>query len=240
MSAGPLIASGGLLLGLRIGQTPGYFSELLPAVGVFALGLTMTVAPLTTTVLAGVESHSEGIASAINNAVARIAGLLGTAGDRGARRRPLRHKLHARLRGTHAGLWSPRGGRCRPTTRARPSIRTRYLPPRRATRSRAPRTPRRSRASTSGSSSLPGCLLSVAAIGVAGSATRRGRAPRRSEGRRSTLSGVCRYPAALPGLRVPVLPDDLVGRGRPRSRGRCRSPRRARRHLGARSRASAG
>jgi EmrB/QacA subfamily drug resistance transporter len=80
MSVGPLIASGGLLLALRIGRSPGYFSELLPAVGVFAIGLTMTVAPLTTTVLAGVESQGAGIASAVNNAVARVAGLLGTAG----------------------------------------------------------------------------------------------------------------------------------------------------------------
>jgi len=80
MSVGPLIASAGLLLGLRIGRSPGYFSELLPTVGVFAIGLTMTVAPLTTTVLAGVQSQGAGIASAINNAVARVAGLLGTAG----------------------------------------------------------------------------------------------------------------------------------------------------------------
>ena len=97
MSAGPLIASGGLLLGLRIGQNPGYFSELLPTVGVFAIGLTMTVAPLTTTVLAGVESHSEGIASAVNNAVARIAGLLGTAGIGAIVAAHFATTLHARL-----------------------------------------------------------------------------------------------------------------------------------------------
>ena len=97
MSVGPLIASGGLLLGLRIGQRPGYLSELLPTVGVFAIGLTMTVAPLTTTVLAGVESHSEGIASAVNNAVARIAGLLGTAGIGAIVAAHFGSSLHARL-----------------------------------------------------------------------------------------------------------------------------------------------
>jgi len=80
MSAGPLLAAAGLLLALRIGANPDYLSDLLPAVLVFALGLALTVAPLTTTVLAGVESAGAGIASAVNNAVARVAGLLATAG----------------------------------------------------------------------------------------------------------------------------------------------------------------
>ncbi len=44
---------------------------------IFAVGLTLTVSPLTTTVLADAESGDAGIASAVNNAVARIAGLLG-------------------------------------------------------------------------------------------------------------------------------------------------------------------
>ena len=80
MAAGPLIAACGLLLALRIGTAPGYFTEVLPAVVVFAFGLSLTVAPLTTTVLAGIETDRAGIASATNNALARVAGLLATAG----------------------------------------------------------------------------------------------------------------------------------------------------------------
>jgi len=99
MAAGPLIASGGLLLALRIGRHPGYLSDLLPAVLVFALGLSLTVAPLTTTVLAGVESDSAGIASAVNNAVARIAGLLATAGVGAIVASHFATTLNARLRG---------------------------------------------------------------------------------------------------------------------------------------------
>jgi hypothetical protein len=54
-----------------------YASELLPALLVFALGLSLTVAPLTATVLADADEGDAGIASAINNAVARVAGLVG-------------------------------------------------------------------------------------------------------------------------------------------------------------------
>jgi EmrB/QacA subfamily drug resistance transporter len=98
MSAGPLIASAGLLLALRIGPHPGYFSDLLPAVLVFALGLSLTVTPLTTTVLAGVEADGAGIASAVNNAVARIAGLLATAGVGAIVAAHFASTLHERLR----------------------------------------------------------------------------------------------------------------------------------------------
>ena len=54
-----------------------YLTDLLPALLVFALGLSMTVAPLTATVLADADETDAGIASAINNAVARVAGLIG-------------------------------------------------------------------------------------------------------------------------------------------------------------------
>ena len=79
MGLGPLIGAGGLLLALRIGSHPRYLTSVLPAVSVFALGLSMTVAPLTMTVLANVEQSRAGIASAVNNATARIAALTGTA-----------------------------------------------------------------------------------------------------------------------------------------------------------------
>ena len=79
MGAGPLIAACGLLLFQRVGIKVDYVSEVLPGLLVFSLGLSMTVAPLTAAVLAGVETDQAGIASAVNNAVARVAGLLGTA-----------------------------------------------------------------------------------------------------------------------------------------------------------------
>ena len=77
MGAGPLIAAAGILLFLRVGMHPSYVVDLLPALLVFALGLSLTVAPLTATVLADADESDAGIASAINNAVARVAGLVG-------------------------------------------------------------------------------------------------------------------------------------------------------------------
>jgi EmrB/QacA subfamily drug resistance transporter len=78
MGAGPLLAAAGLLLFQRVGVKADYVSEVLPPLLVFSLGLSMTVAPLTAAVLAGSE-HQAGIASGVNNAIARVAGLLGTA-----------------------------------------------------------------------------------------------------------------------------------------------------------------
>ena len=77
MGAGPLIAAVGILLLLRTGMETSYATDVLPAMLVFALGLAMTVAPLTATVLADAEESDAGIASAVNNAVARVAGLIG-------------------------------------------------------------------------------------------------------------------------------------------------------------------
>jgi MFS family permease len=77
MGAGPLVAAAGLLPFLRIGEHVSYLTELLPGVLVFSLGLTLTVAPLTATVLADADEGDAGIASAVNNAVARIASLIG-------------------------------------------------------------------------------------------------------------------------------------------------------------------
>ena len=77
LSAGPLTAAAGVLLFLRVGMGTSYLTELLPALVVFSLGLAMTVAPLTATVLADADESDAGIASAINNAIARVAGLIG-------------------------------------------------------------------------------------------------------------------------------------------------------------------
>ncbi|HST55524.1 MAG TPA: MFS transporter [Solirubrobacteraceae bacterium] len=79
MGAGPLVSACGLVMFQRIGIHVHYLGEVLPGLLVFSLGLAMTVAPLTAAVLAGVDGTQAGIASATNNAVARVAGLLGTA-----------------------------------------------------------------------------------------------------------------------------------------------------------------
>ena len=77
MGAGPLVAAVGILLLVRVGQDVSYVTDLLPALLIFALGLTLTVSPLTATVLADADESDAGIASAINNAIARVAGLIG-------------------------------------------------------------------------------------------------------------------------------------------------------------------
>ena len=80
MTAGPLIAAVGLLLATRIGPDASYLADVLPAVALFGLGLAATVAPLTATVLASADVRHAGVASGVNNAVARAAGLLAVAG----------------------------------------------------------------------------------------------------------------------------------------------------------------
>jgi EmrB/QacA subfamily drug resistance transporter len=79
MTAGPLVAAGGFLLMLRIGENADYVTEVLPAVAVFGLGMAITVAPLTATILGAVDASRAGIASAVNNAVSRVAGLIAVA-----------------------------------------------------------------------------------------------------------------------------------------------------------------
>jgi EmrB/QacA subfamily drug resistance transporter len=79
MGLGPLVAAVGLLLMQRIGADPDYWTDVFPAVLVFALGLASTVAPLTATVLADADEQNAGIASGVNNAVARVASLLAVA-----------------------------------------------------------------------------------------------------------------------------------------------------------------
>jgi EmrB/QacA subfamily drug resistance transporter len=79
MGLGPLVAAAGLFLMLRIDATPSYWADILPALLVFSLGLSATVAPLTATVLADADERNAGIASGVNNAVARVASLLAVA-----------------------------------------------------------------------------------------------------------------------------------------------------------------
>ena len=79
MGVGPLIAAAGLALLLPLDASVDYVTDLLPALLVFALGLSMTVAPLTATVLADADEHNAGIASGVNNAIARVAALVAIA-----------------------------------------------------------------------------------------------------------------------------------------------------------------
>ena len=79
LTVGPLVIAAGLLLMTRIDPGDSYVSSVLPAVIVFGLGLTLVVAPVTATVLAAADARHSGIASGINNAVSRVAGLLAVA-----------------------------------------------------------------------------------------------------------------------------------------------------------------
>jgi EmrB/QacA subfamily drug resistance transporter len=79
MTCGPLIMAAGMLLFGRIGTDPSYVRDVLPAVLVFGVGLTLMVAPLTATVLAAAPDEHAGIASGVNNAVARAGSLLAVA-----------------------------------------------------------------------------------------------------------------------------------------------------------------
>ena len=79
MTVGPLLGGAGLLLMLRIDSGAQYLADVLPAVLVFGVGLSATVAPLTATVLDSVEERRVGIASGVNNGISRVAGLLAIA-----------------------------------------------------------------------------------------------------------------------------------------------------------------
>jgi EmrB/QacA subfamily drug resistance transporter len=79
MTLGPLVAAAGVLYLARIGPDDSYVRDVLPGAVLLGLGLSLTVAPLTSTVLAAVEVRHAGIASGVNNAVARAAGLLAVA-----------------------------------------------------------------------------------------------------------------------------------------------------------------
>ncbi|NEC10918.1 MFS transporter [Streptomyces sp. SID8014] len=79
LTVGPLVAAAGMLLMLRTGPGASYPADVLPAVALLGVGLVTMVAPLTATVLASVDAGKAGLASGINNAAARAAGLVAVA-----------------------------------------------------------------------------------------------------------------------------------------------------------------
>lgn len=79
MAVGPLIAAIGYLLLARATEPLDFWTQMLPGLVIFGLGLTITVSPLTAAVLAAVDTAQSGIGSAVNNAVSRISGLIAIA-----------------------------------------------------------------------------------------------------------------------------------------------------------------
>jgi EmrB/QacA subfamily drug resistance transporter len=79
MSVGPLVLAASFLLFIRIGGSGDYLTAVLPAVLVFGLGVAIMVAPLTATALSAAPADHAGIASAVNNDVARVGGLIAVA-----------------------------------------------------------------------------------------------------------------------------------------------------------------
>jgi hypothetical protein len=79
MCVGPIVAGAGFFLLLLIGEKADYWSQVFPGIVIFGLGMTVTVAPLTSAILGSIEPAHAGIASAVNNAVSRVAGLIAVA-----------------------------------------------------------------------------------------------------------------------------------------------------------------
>lgn len=79
MALGPLVAAAGFLLMTSVDEAFDFWTQLLPGLVVFGLGLSMAVSPLTAAILAAVDPAQSGIGSAINNAISRIAGLIAIA-----------------------------------------------------------------------------------------------------------------------------------------------------------------
>ena len=79
MTLGPVVAAAGLALLARVGPGTTYVGAVLPGVVVLGVGLALTVAPLTAAVLAAIDEHHVGVGSAINNATARVSGLVAVA-----------------------------------------------------------------------------------------------------------------------------------------------------------------
>jgi predicted MFS family arabinose efflux permease len=79
LTVGPLVVGAGLVLATRIASSQDYWTHVLPGILVMSIGMTLAVAPLTSTVLAAVGRHQTGMASGFNSAVSRIGGLIAVA-----------------------------------------------------------------------------------------------------------------------------------------------------------------
>ena len=210
MGAGPIVAGLGLIWMGQLDAHVNYLTELLPAVLVFALGLSMTVAPLTNTVLGSVPQHHAGVASGTNNAISRVAGLLAIAAVGAIVSAQFGSALDRELAGrslTPAAQAAVREVKDRPLTggvpahpeldrRGRGGVRARL--PRRARRRRRPRDPRR--LDRAGRDRQPSARR-------ARRSGRRPTAPRRSCIRVRSADGKPRPPrrASLSLVRIPVL-----------------------------------
>jgi EmrB/QacA subfamily drug resistance transporter len=121
MTAGPIVAAAGVMyLIATIDESPALLVDILPGTTIFALGLAMLVSPLTAAVLADADERNAGIASGVNNAVARVAGLLATAAvgtivggtlDLGGLRTALAGTTVLLVLGGLIGLWAIRNPR---------------------------------------------------------------------------------------------------------------------------------
>jgi EmrB/QacA subfamily drug resistance transporter len=100
MGLGPLVGAAGLMMLQRVDADPDYWTDVFPAIVIFSLGLAATVAPLTATVLADADERNAGIASGINNAIARIASLIAVAALGAVIAGQFSSALDERLRGT--------------------------------------------------------------------------------------------------------------------------------------------
>ncbi|HEX8744184.1 MAG TPA: MFS transporter [Thermoleophilaceae bacterium] len=79
MSVGPLVAAAGMAMLVRLDERTSYAADVVPAVLLFGLGMSIVVAPLTASVLADTDEEHAGVASGVNNAIARVAGLIAIA-----------------------------------------------------------------------------------------------------------------------------------------------------------------
>ncbi len=121
MGGGPIVAGAGLLLLVRAGAQADYVTTILPGVLVFGLGLSATVAPLTATVLGSVEPGHSGVASGVNNAIARVAGLLAIAALGAVVSSTFASRLDSNLAGHHL---SPQAARIVAQDRTRALVTT--------------------------------------------------------------------------------------------------------------------
>jgi predicted MFS family arabinose efflux permease len=79
LTLGPLIVGAGLLLATRVQQDQAYWTHVFPAAAVMAIGMTLAVAPLTSTILASVDPKHTGMVSGLNSALSRLGGLIAVA-----------------------------------------------------------------------------------------------------------------------------------------------------------------